>query len=827
MARHDQLERSIDRLLKRMTLTEKVALLSGKDYWHTTPVPRLAVGSVEMHDGPFGVCGKGEATRFPAGVSLAATWNTELIHRVAGALGEESLATQTDVLLGPCVNIVRHPIGGRNFESFSEDPCLAGELGVAYVQGLQSRGVGASVKHFACNNQELNRERGDSLVDERTLREIYLPHFEAIVKRGRPWTVMCAYNRINGQYASEQRHLLTEILKKEWGFDGVVVSDWGANHTVVESIQGGLDLEMPGPAKYYGSLLVEAVNNWQIEPAAVDEAARRVLRLVARVGKIGRQRQRRRGSVNTVAHQDVACQAAAEAVVLLKNEGPVLPLDLKRLHSLAVIGPTAEIVPTGGGSSKNQPPRQVSLLAALRAQAGKRLAIHHAAGCDHYHSLPLAETGWLVPPDGKGTGWLVEYYDGAGFAGKPVAVERKPKYHFWHYLTPPAEGVDPSCFSARWRATLTVPHTCRFRFKLECTTNSQASLRVNGRGLLQYTPEAGSESLPHVDAEIELLGGRPYQLSIETTKLPGAEAAYGLLHVSPCAPVGYEPGVRKAAELAARCDAAIICVGLPEDLEGEMQDRPHLELPGAQAELIRAVAKANPRSVVVIYAGAPVRMPWREEVPAIVLGWYPGQEGGTALARILTGMANPSGKLPATWPKRLEDTPAFGFYSGGRTARYGEGILVGYRHYDARDIEPMFPFGYGLSYTTFKYSGLRAPKVLRKGDSLKVELTVKNTGLKAGAEVVQLYVGDIRSSLFRPPKELKGFRKVLLRPGEVKRVAFTLNERDLSFYDPVQREWIAEAGEFEMLVGASSRDIRLRRHFSLIARKGLGAVTDR
>lgn len=659
------MESKVEEILKKLTLKEKVSLLSGKDPWQTAPVERLGIPSLVMTDGPHGVRTDqsapermmSPATALPTGVSIASTWNLELVERVGAALAEETLALGCDVLLGPCVNIVRHPLAGRNFEAYSEDPFVAGKTGTAWVKGLQGKGVGASLKHYACNNQEYERFRGNSVVDERTLREIYLPHFEMVVREAEPWTVMCAYNRVNGVYASENHYLLTEILRDEWGFDGVVVSDWGANHTTVESIEGGLDLEMPGPAKYYGRLLVDAVNIYQVEQASVDEAVRRVLRLLIRAGRLdGKERA---GTVNTPEHQVLARELAEEAITLLKNEGSLLPLKPGSLRSIAVIGPNAaEMQISGGGSSRVKPPYVVSPLEALRSKLDGKVEILHARGCG--------------------------YEDGEGQQG--------------------------------------------------------------------------------------LIG--------------------------------------EAVEQAKRADAVLLFAGMPENFETEGRDRPHMRLPGGQDELIRQAAEANRNIAVVLNCGAPVEMPWIDEVQAVVQMYYPGMEGGNAIAKILLGEVNPSGKLTVTYPKRLEDTPAYLNYPGGRDVIYGEEIFTGYRYYEKRGIEPLFPFGHGLSYTVFEYGEVQAPEKVKTGETMRIGIEIKNTGDCAGKEVVQVYVRDIESSVPRPVKELKGYEKVALSPGESAFVTFDLDGRSFAFYDTEKRSWVVEPGEYEVLVGSSSKDIR-------------------
>ncbi|MCX7680612.1 MAG: glycoside hydrolase family 3 C-terminal domain-containing protein [Anaerolineae bacterium] len=819
--RTESVDQRVEELLGKMTLKEKVSLLSGLDFWHTVPIERLGIPSLVMTDGPHGVRAseagrpQGPTTAFPTGVSMAASWNPELIERVGVALAEETRAMGCDILLGPCVNIIRTPLAGRNFETYSEDPYLAGRIGVAWVRGLQSRGVGASLKHYACNEQETERFRGSSEVDERTLREIYLSVFETIVKEAQPWTVMCSYNRINGIYASQHRYLLTEILRKEWGFEGVVVSDWGANHTTVESVTAGLDIEMPGPAKYYGPLLVEAVRNWQVDKEVVDNAVRRILRMIIRSGRMDGVALPE-GSVNTPEHQSLARELAEESITLLKNERGILPLDAGKLTSLAVIGPNAAVsYIAGGGSSYVEPPYGVSPLEALRARLSDTAKIGYEQGCDNYVELPPLKGEYLVPARGEGQGLWGQYFTNPELAGEP-AVERLDRNLAFWWLRPP-EPVAPERFSVRWSGQVKAPGAGRY--ELQLVSSGFARLYLDGKLLLDVVPDPFSRSdwpVSTASAFVEFAAGETRDIVVEYIK--PASVDFSQLYLL----CGYAPRpeeddrIERAAELARNSDVAIVFGGMPTGYESEGRDRPHMNLPGRQDELIRAVARANPNTVVVLNCGAPVSMPWLDEVPALILAYYPGQEWGNALANILLGAVNPSGKLSFTIPRRYQDNPTFINYPGAREVRYGEGIFVGYRYYDAKEIEPLFPFGFGLSYTTFEYSDLRVPEQARIGEPVEVTVTVRNTGDRAGKEVVQLYVGDRVASLPRPPRELKGFAKVALQPGESRTVHFTLERRAFAFYDPWRREWVVEPGEFEILVGASSRDIRARAVLGLV-----------
>ncbi len=791
------LELRVEALLSQLTLKEKVALLSGLDIWRTVPIERVGLPSITMTDGPHGVRASrheaarpvGPTTAFPTGVSMASTWNPDLIEKAAAALAEETRAMGCEVLLGPCVNIVRHPLAGRNFESYAEDPYLAGRIGVAWVKGLQSQGVAASLKHFACNNQEIERHRGNSVVDERTLREIYLAQFETVVKEARPWTVMCSYNRVNGVYASQHNTLLNEILRGEWGFDGLVVSDWNANHTIFESLQGGLDLEMPGPAKYYGNLLEEAVQNWQIEESTIDEAVRRVLKLIVRTGKLdGKQTA---GSVNTIEHQQLARDVAAEAMVLLKNDR-VLPLDRSTLTSIAAIGPSAlgwQI--SGGGSSRVDPPHVIDPVTALQAKLGDRVKVEYAEGCDNHVELPTISGEFKV-----------EFFDNPRLEGEPAAARAEKTVNGGWWFATPDPAVKSMKYSARWSQTLKVAQTGRYAFGVRSSCEGQVF--VDGHLIV----ESGQP-----DAVIDLEEGKEYAFKAEMKKTD--DLVFGAMRVG----MAYRPDpdnrIQQAAELAARSDVAIVYAGYPENFETEGVDRPHMDLTGEQNELIAAVAKANPKTIVVLNVGSPVSMPWVNDVAAIVLAYYPGMDGAISLTNILCGEVNPSGRLTVTYPQALKDTPAFNNYPGQRAVVYGEGIFVGYRHYESREVEPLFPFGHGLSYTTFAYSEWTMPEVVKRGETVKMYVKVKNTGAVAGKEVAQLYVRDVHASVQRPVKELKGFAKVALLPGEEKTVAFDLNERALAYYDPDRAAWVAEPGEFEVLIGSSSRDIRLKAKFEL------------
>ncbi len=804
------IDQRVDELLSLLTLQEKMSLLSGKDIWNTVPIPRLGIPSIVMTDGPHGVraanpeAGRklGATTAFPTGISMGACWDVDLMEQVGQALGEETRGMDCDILLGPCVNIVRDPRGGRDFETFSEDPYLAGRTAAAYIRGVQSRGVGTSLKHFAVNNFEIERFRASAEIDERTLREIYLPQFEMAVKEAQPWTVMCSYNRINGVYASENGYLLNTILREEWGFEGAVISDWGAVHNIYEPVKNGLDLEMPGPAKFF-KLLPDAVQNWHIDETAVDQAARRILKLVVLSGRMDGTITT--GSVNTDAHQTLARELAESAITLLKNEGDLLPLNPQKVQSIAIIGPNAfEAVIEGGGSSRVDPLYRVSPIQGIKAALGDKLEILPALGCDNY------DEPFTVPNDWLKERLQVSAYLESDFSGEPLIKMKIEKPEIWWHTA--WSGLPEPPTAAKAVGTLTVPEDGLYRFILE--HGGEMQLLLDGETLID---SKGPEHYHHSEAKHPLKAGNPYKIVLNYIR-PSDQDVFALrLALGRSYEKGQDPRLSQAVEAARNSDVALVFVGLPEAFESEGNDRADIELPGGQNELIAAVATANPNTVVVLNVGAPVTMPWVDDVAAIVLSYYPGLENGNAITNVLSGRVNPSGKLPITLPKKLEDSPSVinASYEGARKVYYGEGIFLGYRYFDQRKVEPLFPFGHGLSYTSFEYSDLRVPEKVKKGSLLEVHLTVRNTGKATGKEVVQLYIADPVSSLPRPPKELKRFAKVNLEPGESKRLKFEIDQRALSFFDPVKKDWVAEPGTFEVLVGSSSGDIRLQASFEL------------
>ncbi len=810
----------LEQLLSEMTLEEKVSMVSGADAWTTVPIQRLGIPAIKVTDGPngargaYGYMGPTSAC-FPVGVALAATWNPELVKQVGSALGEEVKSKGAHILLAPTVNIHRSPLAGRNFECYSEDPYLTARMAVAYIQGLQSQGAGACIKHFVCNDSEFERRSISSEVSERPLHEIYLPPFRAALREAEPWAVMSSYNRINGVYASENGYLLRQLLKGEWGFDGIVISDWGGTYSDAAAA-AGLDLEMPGPGVWMADRLLEAVRAGRVSEEVIDDKVHRLLRTIRRAGAFENPTLQPERADDRPEHRRLARRAAAEAVVLLKNERSILPLEAEKLSSIAVIGPNAKWAQImGGGSSRVTPHYVAAPLDAIRSRVGDGVAVDYAMGCSNHRQLPPLNPGWVRTRDGAHRGFTVEFFDSLDLSGEPVhtTVTDRTRVSWQQNFV---RNVTPGAFSARFSGTLTVPETGAYTFGTAGAGLSR--LLIDGGVAVDNWSDRPADEQPwegsERTADVQLTADHPYQLVVEYSARKAFD--WTPLRIG-CMPTVPPDSIDAAAALAARCDVAIVFAGLTDEWESEGFDRLDMELRGDQVQLIERVAAANRNTIVVLNVGSPVAMDWLDRVPAVLQAWYTGQEAGNAIADVLLGDVNPSGRLPTTFPRRLKDNPAYINYPGENgKVHYGEGLFVGYRYYDKKDIRPLFPFGYGLSYTTFAYRDLALSAVeYAPGDEIKVSVTLENTGTRAGQEVVQLYLRDVESRLVRPEKELKAFTKVALEPGETRTVTLTLDEEALAFYDPAQEGWVAEAGEFEVLVGSSALDLALSGRFTL------------
>lgn len=823
-------ETRLEALLSEMTLEEKVTLCHAWSKFSVAPIERLGIPELMMSDGPHGV--REEVVRdgwmpanrdddfvtaLPTGTALAATFNRDMARLHGRVLGNEARGRGKDIILGPGVNIMRTPLCGRNFEYFGEDPYLAAELVVPEVEGIQENDVAACVKHFALNNQELDRGKVDTDCDERALWEIYLPAFEASVTRGQALTFMGAYNQVRGEHCCHNHLLLNEILKDKWGFKGLVMSDWNGTHDTDQAARNGLDIEMgtgkPYNEYYLADPFLDRLRDGTYDEELATDKARRVLRVMMAAGMF--DENRKTGAFATEEHFAASRRIGQEAMTLLKNEGDVLPLDATGISKLAVIGWNATVRHArGGGSSGVKTAREVTPLEGIQDLVGDAVEVRYVRG------YPAEATPHVLIPnehlgaiDGSGTGgWTLEVFDNSGWQGTPRQTDTVQAVEMsWPARDLPL-GLVTGETSLRLTTTLTLPEDGAY--ELAFTGADQFQVLVDGEIKISLW-EFGEGGMTET---VSLEGSKGDTHELELRFMPRNGLA-GVLRVAWLTPssdrsAGGDP-FAEALEAAREADAVIYVGGLSHRDDAEGRDRKDLVLPHGQDRLIEALAEANPQLAVFLVSGSPAEMPWVEKVPAIVQAWYCGSEAGRVLADVAFGRVNPSGKLPCTFPKRLADTPAttVGQYQA-ETCRYNEGIFVGYRWYDQRGIEPLFPFGHGLSYTTFEYGALSVTP--GQGDlAATVELTVRNAGSRAGAEVVQLYVSDPDCRLERPVRELKGFEKITLEPGEEKAVRFELTRRDLAFYDPEAADWVTEAGEFVVAAGASSRDLRQEARFTL------------
>ncbi|MBE3139980.1 MAG: glycoside hydrolase family 3 C-terminal domain-containing protein, partial [Thermoplasmata archaeon] len=710
------------------------------------------------------------------------------------------------ILLAPVVNIHRTPIAGRNFECYSEDPFLSGMIASAYIKGIQDNGVGACIKHFVANDQEYERFSISSEVTERTLREIYLEPFRIAIKNSKPWSIMTAYNRVNGTYACENNHSLLEILKGEWGFDGIVVSDWfGTYDEAVPT--SGLDLEMPGPPRWMSHAIVKkALDNGTLTEALINDKVRRLLNLMEKAGLFENPTLQPERAENKPQHRKIVREAACEAIVLLKNDGS---LPLKKVKSIAVIGPYANQAQIlGGGSSHVTPYYVITPLEGIKNRAGKNIKVDFAPGCFIHKNLPAPAPETLSTSEGR-IGLNLSLFNGTELSGAPVYSEVTTRVqHGWFHTSVPI--ADQESFSMRLEGFFTPQESGTHTLSLSAV--GWGKLYLNGKLIIDHSSD--TDMGKQLTSEVKLEGGKSYPIKMEYY-WQGNPRWRGVS-------IGHEPPQPKdpiadAVKLAKKADVVVLVASLNGEWESEGFDRADMNLPGAQNELIERVSKANKNTIVVLNVGSPVEMPWIEKVPAVIQLWYNSQEQGNALADILFGDENPSGKLPTTFPVRLQDNPAYINYPGENgKVQYGEGIFVGYRYYDKKGVAPLFPFGHGLSYTTFKYSNLHMIKrSITPDQTLTVKVDLTNTGKVLGKEIVQLYVRDIQSTFARPEKELKAFDKVELKPKQTKTVKFTLNREAFWYFDTIKNAWSTEAGDFEILIGASSRDIRLNGNVTL------------
>ena len=852
-----------EQVLAELTLEEKVDLMSGRDLWSVRPVERLGLPALKVCDGPAGARGTGllgtgtPALCIPCGTALGATWNPDLVEELGGVLAAEARARGSHVLLAPTVNLHRTPLGGRSFECMSEDPVLTGRIAAGYVRGVQGGGVGTTVKHLVANDSEFERTTISSEVDERTLREVSLRPFEMAVTEGGAWGVMSSYNRINGTYAAEHGWLLDTVLRDEWGFDGIVVSDWFGAKSTAASANAGLDLEMPGPPRWYGTNLVDAVEAGEVPEAVVDRSVRRLLRLMDRTGAVAEPHDRPEGELDDPAHRALVRRAAAEGFVLLRNEvprrdgsddpgaRPLLPLDPAGIGRLAVIGPNAATAMImGGGSAALVAQHETAPLDAIVDRLGDRMEVVHEPGTVTERSTrPLGGRATTTAEGDRG--FAVEYFDTVDLTGPVVGTRSFRDGRLLHFDSAPGVTDLQSCsFRASTRFTPVVDGV----HVLALVQSGRSRLLVDGEVVVDGVDDPmgpGDEFFGFGSAErvgeVTLVAGTPVDVVVEWTS-DGA-AFLGGVKVGLQTPVA-DDLMDRAVAAAAGADAVVLVVGTNLDWETEGRDRDSMDLPGDQPELVRRVCAANERTVVVVNTGGVVTSDWADGATAVLATWFGGQEMADALVDVLVGDDEPSGRLPTTVPHRLADTPAFLHYPGenGRVV-YGEGLFTGYRWYEARGIDVAFPFGHGLSYTRFEWGtpvvdGPATVADLEAGRPVVVTVPVRNVGDRAGSEVVQAYVGCDAPRLSRPLRELRGLAKVRLAPGEERRVELVLDHRAFAYWDPgdpthaeradsspvaagagqerrTDAGWVVDPGIHRIHLGASSADTRAVVEFPL------------
>ena len=795
----------IEALLSKMTLEEKVLLLGGDSTgFNSCGIPRLGIPPIKMSDGPVGVR-TGNATAYPVSINMAASWDTGLIKRYGIALGEETKAKGKTCILGPCVGIHRYPLGGRNFESFGEDPFLTSRLVINYIRGVQDQHVIATVKHFACNDQEWERNNYNVIVDERSLHEIHLAPFEAAVKEGNVWALMTAYNIVNGQHCSENKQLVNDILKGEWGFKGLVMSDWVSVYSAVHAANNGLDIEMPGPMWFKDSLLA-AIKAGKVSEEVINDKVRRHLRVRIAAGYMDNPMPvEDQKAVETDAHRKLAQEMAEKSIVLVKNEG-ILPLKTDKIKSIAIIGPSAKTTRAGGGGSSTVSPWEtVSPYEGITKVIGDKVTFNYAEGAHIDPYIPVKLPGkYLLAPDGRTQGLQGAFYDNPTWKGKPVFTRIDSAINFDYADGSPDARIPKDNFSVRWTGKIIGPATGRI--KLALGSDDGSFLYINNRLIIDNGGDHGEQ---YVFGEFEMEKDKLYDIRIDFFEHGGgASAKLGWQDPSEKDQL---PTFDQAVALAKTSDMAILCVGNTGDYEHEGADIADFKMPGGQDSLVEAIANVNPNTIVVLYGGNSILMKnWITKVKAIIVAGYPGQEGGIALANILTGKVNPSGKLPYSYVQDCSLSPGCKEYKNpDLKVHYDEGVYIGYRYYEKNNIKPLYSFGFGLSYTNFEFSNLQLVK--QAGNKVIVKVDVKNTGPVEGEEVAQVYVNETTCSVDRPIKELKAFAKVKLAAGETKTITMLLDQRSFQFWHPTKKQWTLEPGEFNILVGNSSEDIKLKK----------------
>ena len=797
------IEQRVDALIGKMSLDDKLKLIGGVDSFYTQAIPSIGLKRLKMSDGPVGVRTFGPAPAYTAGVALAATWDPTLAERVGVSLGQDARARGVNFLLAPGVNIYRSPLNGRNMEYFGEDPYLAGRIAVGYIDGVQSMGVSATVKHFAANNSEYDRHRINSIIDERTLRELYLPAFEAAVTQAHVGAVMDSYNLVNGEHSTQNGHLNNEILRQDWGFKGVVMSDWTATYDGIAAANGGLDLEMPFAKLMTPDTLKSGLSSGKLTMSVLDEKCRRILRTAMQFGWLDRDQTDSSIPLNNPGADKVTLDESLESITLLKNEGGLLPLDLKRVKTLAVIGPESTVaVVGGGGSSQTTPFKADSFVAGLMGVAGDRLKVLYAPGLPPLASIfsRTAFRNLTVDVTGKGEAPRTENTDrglsrintysgsGGGGYGGPRSTDTTT-YRYKGEYVPTAQGQHVVLVAA--------PDQDTYRILIdgkEVLAQQKDSTRSAVRSALVTLTENKAVS---VEVVYETGGATP-RLGV------GVVASADILSAD-------------SQKIVHNADAVLVTVGFDGSTESEGFDRTY-DMPWPQNELISQIASLNPKTIVAVTAGGGVETStWISRIPVLLHNYYPGQQGSTALAQILLGDRSPEGHLPFSWERTLNQNPASAHYAeepgDGRAVHYSEGMFLGYRYYTSMNEKPLFPFGFGMSYTKFSLSNLKVDK--HSEDDVEVSFDIQNTGTRSGADVAQVYVGDPSAKVKRPLMELKQFSKLRLKAGEKQHVVLHLNKRAFSYYDVDAKNWRVDSGQFEIYVGDSSEAIALKQSLQM------------
>lgn len=804
----------IETLLNKMTLEEQVSLLAGANFWATVGIERLDIPAIKVTDGPNGARGGGglvggvKSACFPSAISVGASWNVDLAKQMGIAIAQEAKTKTSSVLLAPTVNIHRSGLNGRNFECYSEDPALTSDLAVAYIEGVQSQGVAATIKHFVGNESEIERQTISSEISERALREIYLPPFEAAVKKAKVMAVMTAYNRLDGVYASEHNWLLSQVLRQEWKFDGIVMSDWFGSHTTAESVNAGLDLEMPGSTRDRGEKLVQAVKNGEVDANIIRQSAKRILQLLQKVGAFENAipTQDDEQAIDLPEHRALIRKLGTEGSVLLKNNG-ILPLDKTQITNIAIIGPNAaEARIMGGGSAQINAHYKVSPLDGLKTALTEQQNIIHVQGCSNNRLLKLFETNINI-----------KFYAETEFSGEPIYQENGTAgEYFWVDL--PFDPQYHHNFSAIISGEFTPKQDGEYDFGI---TNAgfaklylDGELLVNGEDNWTKGENFFGLGCNEIRKTAHLEAGKSYKITVKFKTSP--EQADGLhfsaLRIGIERPLG-EADIADAVKAAKEAPLAILCVGRQGEWDTEGLDQPNMQLPGIQDELIKRVAAVNPNTIIILQTGGPIEMPWLADVSAVLQMWYPGQELGNSMADMLFGKVSPAGYLPQTFPLQLSDNSAITSnlltYPGdGTKTTYDEGVFVGYRHHVSNNIATEFPFGFGLTYSEFSWSEPRLSSTTLSAENIIIELEVKNTGKFAASELVQVYMKPPNKSINRPTLELCDFAKIHLNPNETGDVNLEINLRNLSYFDEDNGDFVVDAGVYELVFAKNAENIQ-------------------